>query len=101
MDEVVAAVAADPHDAAVDEEWEKGEMVGKDCRMTDEKVKAAFAAPAKIIGHLGDKVRLQVEGIFHSVVCEVPHIDLLPQLVGSLSKLPLQLSNAAKTELIF
>ena len=65
MDEVVAAVAADPHDAAVEEEWAKGEMVGKDCRMIDEKVKATFAAPAKIIGHLGDKVRLQVEGIFH------------------------------------
>ena len=101
FDKAADAVAADPVGASVDEEWQKGELVGRDCRMIDEKVHATFGAPAKVIGHLGDQVRLEVEGIFHSVVCKVQQIDLLPQLVGSMPKLPLQLSNQIKTELVF
>ena len=79
--------------------WDDGELVGRDCRMVDEGVHATFGAPAKIRGQKGQQVRLEVEGQFHSVVCTVSQIDLLPQLVPSAPKCPLLLTRAEKFEL--
>ena len=82
-----------------DEDWGEGELVGRDCRMVDEGVHATFGAPAKIRGQKGQQLQLEVEGQFHSVVCTVAQIDLLPQLQPSPAKLPLILTKAEKIEL--
>ena len=79
--------------------WGEGELVGRDCRMVDEGVHATFGAPAKIRGQKGQQVKLEVEGQFHSVVCTVAQIDLLPQLVPSAPKCPLIMTKAEKIEL--
>jgi len=80
-------------------DWSQGELIGRDCRMIDEAVHATFGAPAKVRGQKGDKVRLEVEGQFHSVVCTVAQIDMLPQVVPSAAKCPLLLTRAEKMEI--
>ena len=69
--------------------------------MVDEHAPATFGAPVKVIGQMGSKLKLEVEGVFHSVVCEQVQVDWLPQIVPSAPKLPLQLTKIAKTELMF
>ena len=93
VEDVKAAQEADP--------WKDGPDVGRACRMVDEKVPSTFGAPAKVIGQMGTKLRLQVEGTWHSVVCEEIQVDWLPQLVPSGPKMALQLTNQAKFELCF
>ena len=81
--------------------WGEGDLVGRDCRMIDEGVHATFGAPAKIRCQKGQQLKLEVEGQFHSVVCTVAQIDLLPQLQPSAPKCPLVLTNGEKIELHF
>jgi hypothetical protein len=50
---------------------------------------------------MGTKLKLQVEGIFQSVVCEVEQVDWLPQLVPSAPQLALHLTNQTKWELCY
>ena len=84
---------------AVEEEWEAGDLVGRDCRMVDEAVHATFGAPAKIRGQKDQQVRLEVEGHFHSVLATIAQIELLPQLAPSAPNRPLVLTKAEKIEL--
>ena len=86
---------------AVDDAWTQGVDVGRDCRMIDEGTPSTFGAPAKVVGQMGTKLKLQVEGVFHSVVCEVEKVDWLPQLVPSAPQLPLHLTNQTKWELSY
>ena len=81
--------------------WDEGDLAGRDCRMVDEGVHATFGAPAKIRGQKGQQVKLEVEGQFHSVVCTVAQIDLLPQLQPPAAKVPLILTKGEKIELHF
>ena len=53
-----------------DEEWSKGADIGRECRMMDEKNPGTFGAPAKVKGHKGSQLKLEIEGVFHSVVCD-------------------------------
>ena len=99
IEAVAEKIAEEPADPEA--EWSAGVDVGRKCRMVDEYVPMTFGAPAKVIGQMGSKLRLEVDGVFHSVVCEQNQVDWLPQITPSAPKLPLQLSKAAKTELCF
>ena len=102
-DEELDKVAAEIAESAKDdgEDWSTGVDLGRECRMVDEHVPSTFGAPAKVIGQMGSKLKLQVEGVFHSVVCEQAQVDWLPQIVPSAPKLPLLLTKIAKMELTF
>ena len=80
-------------------DWSQGELVGRDCRMVDEAVHATFGAPAKVRGQKGSQVRLEVDGHFHSVLCTVAQVDLLPELVPSAAKCKLILTKGENIEL--
>ena len=95
------AVVAGPEAGTEDDEWGKGELVGRACRMVDEQVPATCGAPAKILGQKGEQLCLEVQGLFHSVLCKVEQADLLPQLKPSWPEKALQLNKAEKVELIF
>ena len=99
IDEVVEQIAEEGKKDL--DEWSHGADIGRDCRMIDEQVPSTFGAPAKVIGQMGSKLKLQVEGTFHSVVCEESSVDWLPQIVPSCPKLPLQLTKQAKVELCY
>ena len=99
LDQVAAEIADSAKDDG--EDWSTGVDLGRACRMVDEHVPSTFGAPAKVIGQMGSKLKLEVEGVFHSVVCEQAQVDWLPQIVPSAPKLPLLLTKIAKTELTF
>ena len=74
---------------AVDDAWTQGVDVGRDCRMIDEGTPSTFGAPAKVVGQMGTKLKLQVEGLFHSVVCEVSYLCIsLTRPSGSSPQVP-------------
>ena len=99
VDEVSAKVAGEIAKEGADEKWSEGVDIGRECRMIDEKIPSTFGAPAKVVGQMGTKLKLEVEGVFHSVVCEASSVDWLPQLVDSPPKLALTLTKQAKHEL--
>ena len=99
VDEVSAKVSHEMEKESAAAEWSEGVDIGRACRMIDEKIPSTFGAPAKVVGQQGTKIKLEVEGVFHSVVCEESQVDWLPQLVASPPKLALKLTNLAKNEL--
>ena len=99
VEEVAGKIAAEAENEAAEEYWNEGVDIGRACRMVDETIPSTFGAPAKVLGQMGTKLKLEVEGTFHSVVCEVSSVDWLPQILLSPPKLPLQLTKQAKLEL--
>jgi len=69
--------------------------------MLDEKNPGTYGALAKVKGQKGTQLKLEIEGVVHSVVCEESLVDWLPQLQPSNPKLPLQLTKQAKVELCY
>ena len=61
----IAAAAekiVDEAKAADGEDWSEGVDIGRKCRVVDEHIPAAIGAPAKVIGQMGSKLKLEVGG---------------------------------------
>ena len=62
LDQVAAEIADSAKDDG--EYWSTGVDLGRACRMVDEHVPSTFGAPAKVIGQMGSKLKLEVDGSF-------------------------------------